>query len=166
MLLKKIGYFSGLNREEISKSILVDKINYPRERVLAYLKSGVEIFAWLEYVSCMYSCVNKNVGFVEYSDGVWVWTSEFIHYVEFHDIAIPESFLNYMESRSFLVSDSESLSLLDGLSGDPAAIEELISYSDQYWKSWIVLRSPACDEMVINENKENKNTGYQIPDDW
>ena len=168
MILKKIGYFFDLNREEISKSILVEKINYPRDRVLAYLKSGVEIFAWLEYVSCMYSCVNKNVGFVEYSDGIWVWTSEFIHYVEFHDIAIPESFLDYMENRSFSIDNSETLAILNNLSNDSASIESLISYSDQYWRSWLLSKCPKCEERIINKDDDKKiiNTGYQLPDDW
>jgi hypothetical protein len=94
-----------------------------RSMIVAYLKSGHECGYWCGYSYCRFDCfsqrLNKNVnelpthermdgirsmGCRDLTDGEWVWPEGLAHYVEKHDIGLPNAFIETMQKNSWLVS--------------------------------------------------------------
>jgi hypothetical protein len=164
MILKKIGYF---DQALGAFDVVAPKVEYPKQKIVSYLRSGMEIFSWLEDVRCMYGCANLNVGFVEFTDGVWVWTREFIHYVDCHGIAIPENFLNFLKDRSYTFEPNESIKIRR-LHNNPSELEQTIQYSDDVWMEWVaknVITAKKMEAEPQSLSKPNK-AKFDLPDDW
>ena len=163
ILLEKIGYFDGVavNHEASTDT-------YPKGEIVAYLTSGIEIFSWLEDVQCMYGCSNENLGSVEISDGTWVWTKEFIHYVDCHHIGIPGQFLEFAKQRSYKLLKNENLTKLQLLLANPTALETEVQFSDEIWNSWTsknTMQAYSGDPMDRTKSAPKKSK-FDLPDDW
>ena len=68
------------------------------ERVLAYLKSGHPRMHFLGMSYCRFGC-RFVPGTACLTDGAWVWPEGLSHYVEVHQVPLPEEFLDTMRSN-------------------------------------------------------------------
>jgi hypothetical protein len=70
-----------------------------RSRVVRYLSGAPVCAAYCGLSYCRFGC-GPN-GSTEHSDGVWVWPEGLAHYVQCHDVRLPEDFLAHLRSRDF-----------------------------------------------------------------
>ena len=105
--LKLIGYWKEKTfRNEVSKYpdpnlIAFQCVNWEdddKNRVCQYLKDGNTLFRYRGFSLCRI-CEQFN-GSTELTDGVWVWPQGLAHYVEAHDILLPEDFIDHVYSNN------------------------------------------------------------------
>lgn len=102
-----IGYWQeetyGFENQDIRMSLAELKnkaIEYPKEKVINYLKGGYLLLGFRGYTKDIFEPSN----FIEsgkslYGDGEWIWTWDVVSYVQNYNIALPENFLSYMENK-------------------------------------------------------------------
>ena len=66
-----------------------------RDAVLAYLRAGKELERFPEPSFCRFACGVEHTGAGDYTDGRWVWPEGLPHYVEAHDVQLPEPFVEH-----------------------------------------------------------------------
>ena len=80
-----------------------------RAAVAAYLRSGTvfERYGGLSY--CRFHCgvANRELGVCDLFDGQWIWPSGLAHYVEAHDVRLPERFVRHALRRSRAATQRE-----------------------------------------------------------
>lgn len=85
----------------IKRGIFYDNV----DEILAYLNGGKKLFG----VRSLEKCALENESWlpspIVYTDGEYVWTSRFIHYIEKHKIEIPKDFLNFVAQQSYIMPD-------------------------------------------------------------
>jgi hypothetical protein len=66
-----------------------------RAAVLAYLRSGR---VWRSFMGCSYCRIcgqeDRAMGCADLTDGEWVWPEGLAHYVEQHDVRLPQEFVD------------------------------------------------------------------------
>ena len=100
--LKEIGNFRELpygskqadSIEECKGKLTFSNIN----GLIKYLKSG-EIVAVSPGLSRDFFDESLIGPLTIYTDGTWEWTSDLVHYVEKHRVALPEEFLSFVLRR-------------------------------------------------------------------
>jgi len=100
-----------------------------RDRILAYLRSGV---AWAGYQGqsrCRLGCETLN-GSGEQTDGVWAWPAGLAHDVEVHDVRLPDEFVATMRAHRFTVPEDAAAQRKQHLDGEP-------------WLRWCAEQVPA-----------------------
>jgi len=72
-----------------------------RPQLVSYLKIApiVQMFFGTSY--CRFECGEANMGSIERSDGVWIWPDGLAHYVERHDVRLPDEFLAHVRRNRF-----------------------------------------------------------------
>ena len=85
--------------------ILLDAIGpcRPDPRILNYLRSGRELAAWMGYSYCRFQCgvPDEQMGCRDLTDGIWVWPEGLVHYVEVHQVPLPEAFIRTMKQNQW-----------------------------------------------------------------
>lgn len=66
-----------------------------RAAVLNYLRAGRELTRFPEPSFCRFDCGIAHTGAGDYTDGRWVWPEGLPHYVESHDVRLPEPFVTH-----------------------------------------------------------------------
>ncbi len=96
-----------------------------RDRIIAYLRAGHECGHWCGYSYCRFGCFSpknyenlsqiergnlmkgiKEMGCRDLTDGEWVWPEGLAHYVEKHNVCLPDLFISTMQKNSWLVPQS------------------------------------------------------------
>lgn len=102
----------------------------PDERLLipGYLRSGWPYACWRGLSYCRLDCGAdfREMGSRCLTDGEWVWPEGLAHYVEAHDIRLPEEFVESMRRRGWQVPED-----------DPRATRDAgatVDYS--FWIAW------------------------------
>src|SRR5262245_57557729 len=65
-----------------------------KKRLIAYLK-GATYETWRGLSHCRFRCGvdDREMGFRDYTDGLWVWPEGLYHYIENHDVRLPDDFI-------------------------------------------------------------------------
>lgn len=94
---------------------------------LQYLRSGRELNALLGYSYCRFRCgiSDEQMGCRDLTDGAWIWPEGLVHYVEVHQVALPEEFLETMAQNSWQVPRLADLDELRNAEWDSS-----------FWKGW------------------------------
>ena len=64
-----------------------------RAAVLDYLRAGRELERFPEPSFCRFDCGIEHTGAGDFTDGRWVWPEGLPHYVEAHEVQLPEPFV-------------------------------------------------------------------------
>ena len=98
-----------------------------RERIAAFLRAGRPYAEWRGYSTCRFRCGidDARMGSRCLTDGEWVWPEGLAHYVEAHEVRLPEEFVDAARLRGWRVSDGP-LPTADA-QGDP---------DDEFWLEW------------------------------
>jgi hypothetical protein len=74
---------------------------FEREVVIAYLKNGQPWEQWFGFSWCRFGCDVDHVelGCEDLTDGVYVWPSGFVHYVQKHGVKPVQEFLDHVMRR-------------------------------------------------------------------
>lgn len=92
-----------------------------QRRVVEYLNSGTELLHFRGLTWCRCFC-DKPMGSRELTDGKWVWPEDLSHYIEDHNVRLPEQFVR--------------LACSDVLPRKPANVRVLQRVDASYWISW------------------------------
>ena len=98
-----------------------------KARLVAYLKAGATYEAYRGMSYCRFVCGidHSKMGHRDFTDGVWIWPEGLYHYVEQHDIMLPDDFVAHCEARIWIVP-------LDAMQG--IRVAENRDY--RYWIEW------------------------------
>ena len=79
--------------------------------LVAYLESGKRFSGQLGFSYCRFCCGEPvaKMGNLELSDGRWVWPQGLAHYVDKHDVVLPQRFMDYARSNNWQIPDSVEL---------------------------------------------------------
>jgi hypothetical protein len=138
--LKLIGYWSDGDHDQDSPFITPHRLVDPpwaredRPRVVQYLSQAPLVVHAGGFSLCRFGC-GPNGG-SEHSDGVWLWPEGLAHYVQHHDVRLPEEFLSHIRNRGYCPSPAEETPI-DGL-----------CRSSNFWRSWCALQKPQRGEPV------------------
>ncbi len=107
--LHAVGYWrdSSSRRTGVDPTRLVDPTWAGGERhlLVGYLKAGHVWTAYFGVSYCRFQCgiPNDEMGSVDLTDGSWVWPEGLAHYVESHDICLPDELLAHARRNEFSV---------------------------------------------------------------
>lgn len=67
-----------------------------RNALLHYLRAAPQFEAYRGLSWCRFLCgvPDRTMGYREFWDGVWVWPEGLVHYVECHDVYLPDEFVS------------------------------------------------------------------------
>ncbi len=68
-----------------------------KKAIVEYLKNGIECNHYFGYSSCR--ICSKRMGAYERHDGKYCWPDQLEHYIEEHDVILPEGFVEYALSN-------------------------------------------------------------------
>lgn len=66
-----------------------------RATVAAYLRAGTVLESYRGYSFCRFRCGidSADMGLADFGDGEWVWPEGLAHYIEAHNVQLPEEFV-------------------------------------------------------------------------
>ena len=117
MSKKLIGYWMRDLRDTdlpLPHELVGDIPELVKQAVCVYLTSGRLFEEYRGLSWCRFYCgvTHKEMGFREFTDGVWVWPEGLVHYVQTHNVVLPEEFIATATSgRATPESDHDSLTL-------------------------------------------------------
>ena len=117
--MKILGFWKGFRREDMPSIFdenLIERTSKVDKRIINYLKKGI----WLTRLRTTYDCpiTGETIGTpTAYTDGEWIWTTEYIFYLEKYDILVSNEFYKHLLKKDFKTPDESTLSeeLLDNL---------------------------------------------------
>jgi hypothetical protein len=101
----------GFWRDIMAKHSILDDLPDPRDLVqpgwmkdqrpviLAYLNSGRRVEQYLGYSYCRFGCSEMDMGTADLSDGTYIWPEGLAHYVQHHEVPLPDDFLAHIVSQ-------------------------------------------------------------------
>lgn len=101
-----------------------------RAHVIAYLRDGTEMAAYFGPSHCRFGCQGP-LGHRDLGDGIWVWPEGLAHYVEAHDVRLPERFVARAAER-------------EGVVGEVSKAEAM-RYDDGPWIAWATAQGACLD---------------------
>src|ERR1041385_1692157 len=68
-----------------------------RVNLVAYLKAGATYETWRGLSHCRFRCgvPDREMGCHDFTDGVWVWPQGLFHYIDKHDVMLPDEFVDH-----------------------------------------------------------------------
>lgn len=76
-----------------------------REVVVAYLRGGACMVRYPSRSWCRFACGERGMGQRDLTDGTFVWPDGLAHYVERHDVHLPEHFVVRALAQRGMVAD-------------------------------------------------------------
>lgn len=110
--MKILGFWKGFRREDMPSIFdenLIQRTSKVDERIINYLKKGI----WLTRLRTIISCPITDEGIgspATYTDGEWIWTTEYIFYLEKYDLLISKDFYRHLLKKDFIIPDENTLS--------------------------------------------------------
>ena len=75
-----------------------------KDKFIVYLKNNVNGLAgYMGEFTCLMDPDHIAYSESYNTDGVWVWTTQMIHYIECHHLVIPEDFRAHIEKNNFIM---------------------------------------------------------------
>lgn len=97
MSRKYLGFFSENNLTMADngsiKQHIVKEVNYDKNKIISYLNKGKKEATCPKVVKDILTDKLISTSFSVFTDGEYVWKSDFIHYIENYNIKLPEDFI-------------------------------------------------------------------------
>ena len=77
-----------------------------RDRIISYLQAGRTFAKWRGLSYCRFGCGadTRAMGSRCLTDGEWVWPEGLAHYVESHEVRLPQEFVDAMRRRFWQIN--------------------------------------------------------------
>ena len=108
MRLERIGYWLGEQTPEWrDPRHFVDPswVSAERAQAIDHLRRGTAARAYLGKSSCRFC--GEPVGSLELSDGVFIWPEGLAHYVEVHDVRLPQRFVDHVVDTTRRIEEAD-----------------------------------------------------------
>jgi hypothetical protein len=73
------------------------------ERIVAYLQNGAVCNGWAGLARCRFADCGALLGSCDLTDGQWLWPQRLEHYVQAHDVCLPEAFVSTMRNNGWRI---------------------------------------------------------------
>ena len=108
--MKALGYWrddTELNLPDPRDLVKHGWLGVERINLIRYLKSGTIFRSSWGHSWCRFACgiADNDMGSHDLTDGDWVWPEGLSHYVEFHDVMLPEQFIAHCRSSDWHVNE-------------------------------------------------------------
>jgi hypothetical protein len=112
MKLKQVGYWYSAQEKHFPKpQDFVDPTwqKENRQKIINYLKSGNAVRHYFGFSSCRFNCGARGIemGTSDLSDGEWMWPEGLFHYIEIHNVRLPDEFIQTMIKNDWKVPHIE-----------------------------------------------------------
>jgi hypothetical protein len=99
-----------------------------RDRIISYLRAGRTFAEWRGLSYCRFRCATdiRAMGSRCLTDGEWVWPEGLAHYIECHEVRLPQEFVDGMRERGWEIALEES--------GPTAATQGEPDFA--FWLAW------------------------------
>lgn len=94
-----IGYWKSTEEPNLPDPTQLPKIDPEiKPIVLQYLANGKTHKHWRGHSWCRFRCgiPNTKMGSTDQTDGKYVWPTGLYHYIEEHNITLPQEFINHI----------------------------------------------------------------------
>jgi hypothetical protein len=83
-----------------------------KEQIVDFLQNGNIVTMYLGNSSCRFNCgiSSLEMGNSTLTDGKFIWPAGYYHYIESHNLAIPELFLQRMMKNNFQYKENNKIS--------------------------------------------------------
>ncbi|WP_206754386.1 hypothetical protein, partial [Lentimonas sp. CC19] len=124
-----------------------------KKRIILYLNSGHRWSEQLGYSYCRFECgiAESSMGNSCLTDSTWIWPEGLSHYVEEHDITLPDEFIRHMEDRNWKAEVEEHE--LESLRKSRPSV------NDDFWLGWS--SSFKSKEGILRKIKSITSQSYQ-----
>jgi hypothetical protein len=85
-----------------------------RPSIDRYLRSGWIYAAWRGLSHCRFKCRERYTGSRCLTDGEWVWPEGLVHYLEAHQVRLPDEFIESMRRRDWQLPEADPRATYDG----------------------------------------------------
>lgn len=113
--LRGIGYWHSVDQPDYpdpGKFVDEQWSSEERNRILDYLTSGSEMpYAAAGVSWCRFRCGVHGLGALEYTDGIHLWPEGLAHYIEKHNVRLPQRTAESMLSSQYIVSVPSSFDI-------------------------------------------------------
>jgi hypothetical protein len=113
-----------------------------RSAVVGYLRAGKTLVTFPEASFCRFDCGEAAMGTKDRTDGRYVWPEGLAHYVERHEVRLPEAFVAHVLARGGELAPFKMPKAVFGL------------YDRGPWLAWAKAQG-ACPDL----------DGFEVPDD-
>ena len=108
VVIKSLTVIGMWNSDEINLYIhpqeLMSVDSYSnKEKLIAYLDSGEVFQSWLGDADCQLGCGEDDLATTDLTDGVWLWPQSLSHYIDAHDVVLPDAFLSHVRKNNWKV---------------------------------------------------------------
>jgi len=81
-----------------------------RERISGYIRGSFAYVTFCGWSTCRFGCAaGERNGCSQLTDGEWMWPEGLAHYVECHNVMLPEEFVESMRTNQWRVPDVADL---------------------------------------------------------
>ena len=132
--LQRVGYWDSCDRPNLPDPATICTAKWDADeqiKVLAYLNGGSHFCGSWGHSFCRFKCgiSDTDMGSSDLFDGYWLWPEGYSHYIEIHNLSIPEPFLKHMRNCNYSIEES-----MRGHSGVRRLTPEQEKRSIQQWK--------------------------------
>lgn len=122
--LRAIGWWTTaqhFSKLPAPQELVGDLSLHTRAALTQHLREGLMLERYRGYSWCRFSCgiADSNMGSGDLTDGTWVWPEGLAHYVEVHNVVLPQEFIDHVLAGASFTMPVES---------EP--------YDDEYWIKW------------------------------
>jgi hypothetical protein len=71
-----------------------------RNLLVSYLRQGKTLVRYPEPSFCRFACGEAEMGRADLTDGTFVWPEGLAHYLDRHDVRLPQHFLTHVQQRN------------------------------------------------------------------
>lgn len=89
-----------------------------RTAVQTYLRAGSSLCSYAGRSYCRFDCGERNMGNRDLTDGTFAWPEGLVHYIDVHEVRLPEPFVQHVVSRRAVIAAFELPALTTGLLDD------------------------------------------------
>jgi hypothetical protein len=133
---RSVGYWKGVSdRHEQPEDRFPDPADLvspgwaggDRDAIVAYLRAGRTFIPWRGHSYCRFRCgIDRTaMGSRCLTDGEWVWPEGLAHYVEVHEVRLPDEFVDGMRRRGWRIPEECF-----------PAYEPFDLPDDEFWLAW------------------------------
>ena len=107
-----------------------------RNLLISYLKEGLTLCGYWDHSWCRFNCgaEEAKMGSMLLTDDIWAWPEGLVHYVEHHNVILPNKFIEYCRSKDWQIPNDFNLYESKNNSGFNPNVER--SEDDEFWLRW------------------------------
>ncbi len=103
-----VGFWGNSEGSDYGGPVLLPRADYSNElksKIIGYLKNGIRLRGYLGLDYCRFRCGIRpqEMGSCDYTDGKYVWPQGYYHYLEIHNVMLPQWFVDHIAKTNSVI---------------------------------------------------------------